>query len=89
MSGFQTYLDNTERQTGISPRRFLELADERGLCGARAGEVIAWLTTEHGLGHGHAATLAQLVTNGIEVTAVKYGDDGILHLDGLDARGVA
>lgn len=86
MSGFQTYLDNAEKQTGITPRRFLELAEERGLLGSKSAEVIAWLKTEHGLGHGHAANLAQLITKGEEATAAKYGDGGVLHLDGLDAR---
>lgn len=86
MSGFQTYLDNAERQTGITPRRFLELAEECGLMGGKSADVIAWLKTEHGLGHGHAANLAQLITKGVDATAAKYGEDGVLHLDGLDAR---
>ena len=86
MSGFQTYLDHAERQTGITPRQFLTLAHERGLDGAKAGEVVAWLKTEHGLGHGHAANLAQLITKGPEAVTEKYGDDGVLHLDGLDHR---
>lgn len=86
MSGFQTYLDNAERQTGITPRRFIELAEERGLADAKAAEVIAWLKSEHGLGHGHAANLAQLITKGIDATAAKYGENGVLHLDGIDAR---
>lgn len=86
MSGFQTYLDNAERQTGITPRGFLDLAAEQGLADAKAGEVVAWLKTEHGLGHGHAANLAQLVVKGPDVIAAKYGDGGVLHLDGLAAR---
>lgn len=86
MSGFQTYLDNAERQTGITPRQFLDLAQQRGLEQAKAAEVIAWLKAEHGLGHGHAANLAQLITKGPEATAAKYGEHGVLHLDGLDAR---
>jgi hypothetical protein len=61
MSGFQTYLDNTERKAGLT----------------------AWLQTEHGLGHGHAANLAQLVVNGREAVEAKHGP---LLLDGLTAR---
>ncbi|WP_322919397.1 DUF4287 domain-containing protein [Nocardioides renjunii] len=86
MSGFQTYLDNAERQTGVTPQQFLDMATERGLHQAKAGEVIAWLKNDFSLGHGHAANLAQLITKGPEATATKYGDDGVLHLDGLAAR---
>lgn len=86
MSGFQTYLDNAERQTGITPREFVELASERGLDQATVAEVIAWLKSEHDLGHGHAANLAQLITKGAEAVTAKYGEGGVLHLDGLDAR---
>ncbi|NPD05111.1 DUF4287 domain-containing protein [Nocardioides sp. zg-1308] len=86
MSGFQTYLDNAERQTGITPRRFLELATEKGLDGAKAADVITWLKTDHDLGHGHAANLAQLITKSPDFVAEKYGDNGVLHLDGISAR---
>jgi hypothetical protein len=86
MSGFQTYLDNAEQQSGLTPRQFLDLATERGLDRAKAGEIVTWLKTEHGLGHGHAANLAQLITKGPEATAAKYGADGVLHLDGVAAR---
>ncbi|QCW49319.1 DUF4287 domain-containing protein [Nocardioides dongxiaopingii] len=83
MSGFQTYLDNAERKAGLTPQQFLDLAAEKGLTDGRAGEVIAWLKTEHGLGHGHAANLAQLVVKGREAIEAKHGE---LHLDGLAAR---
>jgi hypothetical protein len=83
MSGFQTYLDNAERKAGLTPQQFLDLAAEKGLTDSRAGEVIAWLKTEHGLGHGHAANLAQLVVKGREAIEAKHGE---LHLDGLAAR---
>ena len=87
MSGFQTYLDNAERQTGITPRQFLALAHERRLNDAKANDVITWLKTDYGLGHGHAANLAQLITKGEEATTAKYGENGVLHLDGLAGRG--
>jgi Domain of unknown function (DUF4287) len=86
MSGFQTYLDNAERQTGLTPRQFLDLATERGLHQAKAAEVIAWLKADYSLGHGHAANLAQLITKGPEAVSAKYGDGGVLHLDGLASR---
>lgn len=86
MSGFQTYLDNAERATGVTPREFLDLASERGLDSATTSEVIEWLKADYDLGHGHAANLAQLITKGPDAVAAKYSDDGVLHLEGLDAR---
>ncbi|WBQ07502.1 DUF4287 domain-containing protein [Kribbella sp. CA-293567] len=83
MSGFQTYLDNAEKQTGITPREFIRLAGEKNLTTAKAGEIIAWLKTDHGLGHGHAANLAQLITKGPDVIAERYNDGAPLRLDGL------
>ncbi|MBN9736315.1 hypothetical protein Ae168Ps1_3658 [Pseudonocardia sp. Ae168_Ps1] len=85
MSGFQTYLDNAEAQTGITPRAFLDLAQERGLATAKAGEIIAWLKSDYGLGHGHAANLAQLITKGPDAVADRYNGGEPLRLDGRSA----
>lgn len=87
MPGFQTYLDNAERQTGITPRQFIALAQENGLTGGPAGAVIAWLKTEHGLGHGHAANLAQLIGKDPAVLAEKYNGGVPLRLDGVGTDG--
>ena len=83
MSGFQTYLDNAEKKTGITPRRFLELADGRGMRTAKFSDVVAWLKTEHGLGHGHAANLAHLITKGPDAIADRLNDGRPLRLDGV------
>lgn len=83
MSGFQTYLDNAETKSGVTPQQFIDLAAERGLTDAKFTDVVTWLKTEHGLGHGHAANLAQLITKGREAIEAKHG---ALHLDGLAAR---
>jgi hypothetical protein len=80
---FQAYLDNAEKQTGITPRGFLELAAGKNL--TKAGEIVAWLKAEHGLGHGHATAIARLVTKGPEFVA-EHHTGGVLHLDGLTAR---
>jgi hypothetical protein len=85
MSGFQQYLDNAEARTGITPRAFLALADERGLTGAKAGEIVAWLKAEYDLGHGHAANLAQLITKGGKYVADRYNAGVPLRLDGAAA----
>jgi hypothetical protein len=80
---FQAYLDNAEKQTGITPRGFLDLAAGKNL--TKAGEIVAWLKTEHGLGHGHATAIARLVTKGPDYVAEHHAG-GVLHLDGLAAR---
>jgi hypothetical protein len=80
---FQAYLDNAEKQTGITPRGFLDLAAGKKL--TKHGEIVAWLKTDHGLGHGHATALARLVTKGPEFVA-EHHTEGVLHLDGLAAR---
>jgi hypothetical protein len=80
---FQAYLDNAEKQTGITPRAFLGLAAEKKL--TKHGEIITWLKTEHGLGHGHANAVARLVTKGPEFVA-EHHTGGELHLDGVAAR---
>ncbi len=80
---FQAYLDNAEKQTGITPRAFLDLAAGKNL--TKHAEVIAWLKADHGLGHGHATAIARLVTKGPEFVAAHH-TDGVLHLDGLAAR---
>lgn len=80
---FQAYLDNAEKQTGITPRAFLDLAAEKKL--TKHGELVTWLKTDHGLGHGHATAIARLVTQGPEFVA-EHHTEGVLHLDGLAAR---
>ncbi|WP_328616648.1 DUF4287 domain-containing protein [Amycolatopsis sp. NBC_00355] len=79
---FQAYLDNAEKQTGITPRGFLELVGGQGL--TKQGEIVAWLKAEHGLGHGHATAVARLVVKGPEFVAEHHG---AVHLDGLAVRG--
>ena len=53
---FQAYLDNIEEKTGRTPRQFIDAAASRGYgAGTKAGEIIAWLAEDYGLGRGHAA----------------------------------
>ena len=53
---FQAYLDNIKTKTGKTPRQFKDLAVEGGVLTSdtKAGELVAWLKKEFGLGHGHA-----------------------------------
>ena len=56
---FKAYLDNIQAKTGKSPEDFLALANKEGLVKsgkivAKHSELLAWLKSDMGLGHGHA-----------------------------------
>jgi len=56
---FQAYIDNIKTKTGKTPTDFKKLADKKGLLkpGVKAGEIVAWLKADFGLGHGHAMAI--------------------------------
>jgi len=56
---FQAYLDTIKSKTGLGPAEFREIAQQKGLLGndVKAGEIIAWLADDYGLGRGHAMAL--------------------------------
>jgi hypothetical protein len=56
---FQSYLDNIKAKTGKTPDDFRRLAKEKGL--TKAGEVVAWLKKDFGLGYGHAGAIWHLI----------------------------
>jgi hypothetical protein len=60
---FQAYLDNIEKQTGITPDGFIALAQEKGLTapGTKATPITDWLKADYGLGHGHAMAIVKLL----------------------------
>ena len=56
---FKAYLDNIQAKTGKSPEDFFALANKKGLVKngkivAKYSELLAWLKSDIGLGHGHA-----------------------------------
>jgi hypothetical protein len=56
---FKAYLDNIQAKTGKSPDEFVEMAKKKGFIkngkiAAKHAELLGWLKTEVGLGHGHA-----------------------------------
>ena len=56
---FKAYLDNIQAKPGKSPEDFLALANKKGLVKkgkivAEHSELLAWLKSDIGLGHGHA-----------------------------------
>jgi hypothetical protein len=88
---FQAYLDNIEDKTGLTPRRFVELAKERGYDdpSVKAGVIVAWLKEEYGLGRGHAMALVHVIKKGPRIDAKHVGSSGphrdesdVLWLDG-------
>jgi hypothetical protein len=60
---FQAYLDNIEKQTGVSPEGFIRLATEKGLTkpGTKATVITDWLKADYQLGHGHAMAIVKLL----------------------------
>ena len=56
---FQAYIDNIKAKTGKTPVDFKRLAEKKGLLkpGVKAGEIVAWLKQDFGLGHGHAMAI--------------------------------
>jgi hypothetical protein len=61
---FQAYIDNIYTKTGKTPSDFRKLAMEKGFMekdklkpSVKAGEIVAWLKEDFGLGHGHAMAI--------------------------------
>ena len=78
---FQAYLDNVEDKTGLTPREFITAAAERGYGPeTKAGEIIAWLADDYGLGRGHAMALVHVITKGPQIDA-KHVGTGTSHSD--------
>lgn len=81
---FQAYLDNIEDKTGLTPREFVARAAEKGFGpGTKAGEIIAWLADDYGLGRGHAMALVHVITKGPQISAKHVGSGGA-HADASD-----
>ena len=66
----ESYLDNIQAKTGKTPDDFRALAAEKGL--VKNGEIVNWLKTDFGLGHGHANAIAHLIMSTDET---KTGPD--------------
>lgn len=70
---FQAYLDNIQAKTGKTPEDFIALARDKGLLepGVKAGQIVAWLKEDYGLGYGHAMAIVNVFkhTTGPKVTA--------------------
>lgn len=68
---FAAYLRNIEAKTGTTPEQFRRLAMDKGFATAlglapniKAGQIVAWLKADFGLGHGHAMAIVALLKSG-------------------------
>jgi hypothetical protein len=64
---FQAYIDNIQAKTGTGPEEFKRLAEQKGFLkkgvltrDTKAGDIVAWLKQDFGLGHGHAMAIYAL-----------------------------
>ena len=62
---FQAYLDNIQKQTGVTPDEFIKLATDKGFAtpGTKATQITDWLKADYKLGHGHAMAIVKLLTD--------------------------
>ena len=75
---FQAYLDTIEDKTGRTPRQLVGEAAAKGFGpGTKAGEILAWLADEYGLGRGHGMALVHVITKGPTISSKHVGTDGV------------
>jgi hypothetical protein len=81
---FQAYLDNIEAKTGKTPNEFIALAKEKGFGpDTKAGEIVAWLKEDFGLGHGHSMAMVHVIKKGAKISD-KHANSGGTHSDPSD-----
>jgi len=91
---FQAYLDNIETKTGLTPRQFIDLADEKGFGpGTKATPILEWLKADYDLSRGYGMALVHVITKGAKIDAKHVGSGGThadasdtLWLDGKDSN---
>ncbi|MFD8754066.1 DUF4287 domain-containing protein [Kitasatospora sp. NPDC059577] len=82
---FQAYLDTIETKTGLTPREFIALAEQRGFDdpSTKAGVILSWLKEDYGLGRGHGMALVHVLKHGAKIDAKHVGTTGS-HRDASD-----
>lgn len=60
----EAYLANVKAKTGKTPEDFKVLAAEKGL--TKHGDIVAWLKSDFGLGHGHANAVTHMILHSDE-----------------------
>ena len=86
---FQAYLDNIEDKTGLIPRQFIALAQEKGFDdpSTKAGVIVDWLKADFDLGRGHAMAIVHIIMNGEKIDT-KHVGSGTAHSDASDTLGL-
>ena len=78
---FQTYLDNVEEKTGVTPQGFIDQARAKGFdSSTKAGEILQWLAADYGLGRGHGMAIVHVIKNGATISD-KHVNSGRTHSD--------
>ncbi len=62
---FQAYLDNIKAKTGKTADDFKAMAAEKGL--TQTKDILNWLKTDFGLGHGHAMAIVHLIVHELHI----------------------
>lgn len=58
---YKAYLDNVYAKTGKTAEDYRKMAKEKGL--TKHAELLKWLKTDCGLGHGHANAIILYIQN--------------------------
>lgn len=92
---FQAYLDAVEQKTGLTPRRLIEIAKDKGFDDpkVKAGVILDWLKTDYALGRGHGMAIVHVIKNGPAIDPKHVGTTGshrdesaVLWLDGAATK---
>ncbi|HKT21676.1 MAG TPA: DUF4287 domain-containing protein [Nitrososphaerales archaeon] len=69
---YRAYIDNIKAKTGKTPEDYRKMAREKGL--EKYGDLLKWLKTDCGLGHGHADAIILYIRNP-ELAKKKIAED--------------
>src|SRR4051794_26930179 len=91
---FQAYLDAGGKQTGKPPQQIVDEATVAGVGpDTKAGDVVSWLKTTYGIGHGRANAMSHVIRNGpgigdkhVGTTGSHRDESNTLRLDGIANR---
>ncbi len=69
---YKAYIDNIYAKTGKTPEDYLKMASQKGL--VKHADLLKWLKTDCGLGHGHANAIILYIQNP-ELAKKKMAED--------------
>ena len=84
---YQAYLDAIEDKTGLTPQQLLDGAAAKGFTAtSKAGDVVAWLAEDYGVGRGHAMAFFGVIKNGATISAKDVGTEGSHRDESIELR---